>query len=925
MTNLHYLSLPGPGDGSRILRAAGSQLAPYRSYLETAVEAAERRALTLTWRAPSAEEHRVLLQRQRERPERRPQGSRPGSPSRGAVPPRREGTWVLLEPVPGQPEEPEATFEAFLTAPEVHDRPPRHSRDRRSRATERGIAVLDTDLELQALCLERGPEPLEPTVDPREPVSAHEHEGAVLFLRPNTWPLRCQREALRSLEDTPSPRTAPLLGLVTPRTSWPPMTCPTREEEAWAFLRRDARGGLRDGTLEQRDFVLKALGTPDFAVLEGPPGSGKTTAICEIVVQLARQGSRVLLVASTHVAVDNVLQRLLAWQESGSERVVLPIRIGEEGKVDAVTSAWTLGHLSRTWGQKVRAHLRRPRQAAAEGAAARQMLLEALEETQGESALLRLLLDACNLVCGTTIGILQHPALREARRGQVPFEPFDYLVLDEASKTPLTEFLVPAALARRWVVVGDRRQLSPYVQAQDLAPNVARLLPEAQAALAVHTFLASSAVPPARQVRSLVATPTEGQAQQLCAEARARGVVAVDLDTVEGEGRCLPLLYADLVCGTPQTLQAWQHRLPGDLAAVAGPLPALPQWEAHRRALGTQPHAPLSWAQEVAWRQVRAHELRDTPGEQQRLLAQLRELVPKTLGKEYFAYRGQGPRMEGGKAQTPPEALQEELDQLRRVALPSVLELLQRGAGGLGAEEPTVLTHGLPPEALASRQVSLSFQHRMHPHIAAFPREAFYAVDGLLQDANGMAETRAWSYPRYAQRAVWLDVAPARGQARRAGPVNGPEASAVLTELEAFDRWACRAPSRDPDGTPWEVAVLTFYRAQERELRDRLARWSGQPGHHRSFRRGRVHVTLCTVDRFQGHEADLVLLSFVQSGSVGFLNSPGRINVALTRARYQLVLIGHRSWLASSRCPSALLRALGASPHYGRHLGWETP
>lgn len=67
----------------------------------------------------------------------------------------------------------------------------------------------------------------------------------------------------------------------------------------------------RPGTDEQRRFVEIALATPDFVLLEGPPSSGKTTAICELVLQLARQGKRAMLCASTHVAVDNVLERLM--------------------------------------------------------------------------------------------------------------------------------------------------------------------------------------------------------------------------------------------------------------------------------------------------------------------------------------------------------------------------------------------------------------------------------------------------------------------------------------------------------------------------------------------------------------------------------------------------------------------------------------
>jgi hypothetical protein len=50
---------------------------------------------------------------------------------------------------------------------------------------------------------------------------------------------------------------------------------------------------------------------PTSPFSKDPPGSGKTTAICEIVQQLVEKGKRVLLCASTHVAIDNVLERLL--------------------------------------------------------------------------------------------------------------------------------------------------------------------------------------------------------------------------------------------------------------------------------------------------------------------------------------------------------------------------------------------------------------------------------------------------------------------------------------------------------------------------------------------------------------------------------------------------------------------------------------
>ncbi|MFQ6126691.1 MAG: C-terminal helicase domain-containing protein [Candidatus Heimdallarchaeota archaeon] len=103
-----------------------------------------------------------------------------------------------------------------------------------------------------------------------------------------------------------------------------------------------------------------------------------------------------------------------------------------------------------------------------------------------------------------------------------------------------------------------------------------------------------------------------------------------------------------------------------------------------------------------------------------------------------------------------------------------------------------------------------------------------------------------------------------------------------------------------PDGRAWEVAVLTFYRGQERLLRQKVASvLNTYP--RRVFRywtggKDRVRIEVCTVDRFQGHEADYVMLSLVRTNAVGFLDSPNRLNVALTRARYQLMIFGHRAF-----------------------------
>ena len=146
-----------------------------------------------------------------------------------------------------------------------------------------------------------------------------------------------------------------------------------------------------------------------------------------------------------------------------------------------------------------------------------------------------------------------------------------------------------------------------------------------------------------------------------------------------------------------------------------------------------------------------------------------------------------------------------------------------------------------------------------------------------------------------------------------------------MRELNAFVKWATANPkSPDENGRiqPWEVAALTFYRGQEALIRKKLQTVCKQRGNTRNFRLPKgsdrpVKITLCTVDRFQGHEADVVFLSFVKSGSVGFLDSPNRLNVGLTRAKYQLVLIGDRKYFI--RCRSELLRELANSRHWHGH------
>lgn len=705
-----------------------------------------------------------------------------------------------------------------------------------------------------------------------------------ILLRPNTYTLQKQLEAVWRLQNSPSQAHRPLLRLFennkVAHSRWPRLAEEVAVED-WKVLTDTSRPGAK----EQRKFVEIALRTPDFALLEGPPGSGKTTAICELILQLITQGKRVLLCASTHVAVDNVIERLMD-EDNQHRHLIIPVRIGSSDRVSERIFPWTLEQFVKTESSRIKAHLHHQ-----ENASESQLLLK--QNMQNNPALIeRLVLESANLVCGTTIGFLKHPDIKKGKSSVSP--EFDVMIIDEASKTTFQEFLVPALYAKRWILVGDPKQLSPYVDDQELALNIAPCIEKSVIRNAcVDVFLAEQRSEKKRRV-AVVEVPGSGNQNQLN--------VAEIYKQQAGERTLLKraqpyalLGHAAIVVGTREELKQCEEFLPLDATTfrfLNDPqiLPCVERRAAAlvRRKKIKQEGLP-AWENEVAWRQARLYEQRFAPKKQEseqkqntleRLQSELKSLLPvNNLGG------------------LSPEKVEEKIDSVRRIALPSVLESLRLGFERSKRDRNgTALTDGLPDKVLSRRRVLLSYQHRMHPEIAQFPHEYIYHKQALNTPSN-MVDKRRWGYTKYENRVSWHDVKGIPGKKTS----NAAEADVIMKQLEDFDTWA--EQSRN-NGSPWEVAILCFYRGQEYELQQRLKKWTGSNS-KRYFKRGAqddpyLSVQLCTVDRFQGHEADLVFLSFSNDHITSFLESPNRLNVALTRARYQLVILGNRKKFESS-------------------------
>ncbi len=735
----------------------------------------------------------------------------------------------------------------------------------------------------------------------------------------DTSQLKRQKDAINQLMSRPSGGHWPLIQMLLKReqTRWPDIPPVRIVESEWKVL----TDPNFDGCDRQREFVTKALANEDFTILDGPPGTGKTTTILELIMQLVLQGKRVLLSASTHAAINNVLERIK--ENPALSAQIFPLRIGDENNAIGVEEFQF------------------------------DNLLSGLQKTQGCDQLSKqLVVDSSNLVCGTTIGILRLFNDREVSL-DTGEPPFDVMIIDECSKTTFQEFLVPARFAKRWVLVGDVRQLSPFTDREQIVANLDNLMlvppkgktPGQNLSAAVQQAcflleeLRGSHQSPYSQ--PMLVPVTRDVANELVAEIRTRTSLpklAKGLDNLlvvmASEGRNTDRHQVGLKQIQQKPDQLYRHNLcfaeEGCLGEIAQWIPddmliLHPDWchtsqAAQHRVSGTacksfkvktadyrdtvQVHKELldridstKWSEEVCWRLEREYWLRLSANQRQKtgyLEDTLERLFPKSVSAD-------------GRIHV-----------LKNIAFPSILEALSGdGLVKRKNDDLTTLNQGFNPSEKSQRYTTLTYQHRMHPDISAFPRQQFYP-QGVLKDGGKTASDRAWQYTRYKSRNIWLDV---RGETR--GNSNKQETQALMTELKAFCDWG-HGKSKNNKGEPFDVAVLTFYKGQEKALREALQQLPGNTNRYARFNYKGISIKLATVDYFQGQEADVVFLSMVNTHRDGFMDSPNRLNVSITRARYQLVIVGHHEYF-SRRSRTLELKKLAESCHVSTASSQKPP
>lgn len=633
-----------------------------------------------------------------------------------------------------------------------------------------------------------------------------------------------------------------------------------------ATPRMAPRPGARGLNDAQRAAVERVLAGHPITLVQGPPGTGKTQVIVEIVMQLrdrrrgirgaeaAETPLRVLVSSVQNDAVENALKRLAADGVEVYRRVSRERQTGDEAEGE-VLAARLEASLARDPGYA--------RRVGVDALLGRVRVLQDVADADPSDEALA---DAMRGVAESASAAVLSDAVRSDLNELLRTVPVASATRAEAG-APST---IPDALLRHPSLDGGEAQaaaIDEFVRALEQVPDDAHALAAAQWRRVQRALLRAvrqgeidvSLVTSWHQARER--TPTRVPSANATTTSRWRG------DAAAWMHRARHALEVELV-ETDRSEAAVLHAWIETLRYEPGALRRMKERHAPVVAATCQLAAPD--------REPDTEDLFDLVIVDEAARAGIDVFIPMGLGRQVV--------LVGDHQQLPPHVEEEVAarmeQEIREAAPPS--ESLFRW-----------LWERLPE----THRVALQCQYRMHEDIGSVVSEVFYEPELVLRHhhTGTLAARRAPCFGLFGDRAmVWIDTSAAvRNDATQRlhnlrWPIaesNEYEVEIIIEIIRKADRATLRRMQAEM-GAKEVVGVIPFYSQQVARVRQRLQELDLEL--HDMVRTG-------TVDSFQGMEFPLVILSCVRSnvdGSVGFLRLPQRVNVALSRAQRQVVIVG---------------------------------
>ena len=234
--------------------------------------------------------------------------------------------------------------------------------------------------------------------------------------------------------------------------------------------------------------------------------------------------------------------------------------------------------------------------------------------------------------------------------------------------------------------------------------------------------------------------------------------------------------------------------------------------------------------------------------------------------------------------------------------LPPTIKCIEAARGGLDRTLMQKVAAN-KPETVSL----LKIQYRMHEDIMRFSSHWFYQDE--LKAAPEVSQRGILAYDT---PVVWFDTADCDFEEDRLSEsmsrINKQEAVLLVEQLQTYIEKITKERVLDES---IDFGLISPYKSQVQYIRGLIKR-------NAFFKAFRKLITVHTVDGFQGQERDVIIISLVRAndqGNIGFLNDLRRMNVAITRARMKLIILGDASTLTKHAFYRELYKYITAHGH----------